>query len=234
MLEDRTHQILLAGIREFIGTGAPITSERLYEEHDFGIKPAMIRWELHDLTKQGFFYQNHPSGGRIPTDKAYRLFVDELLSEDEAPASRRSAWLDEEELLRTERRRLVRHLAEKLNTLCLWYEPESDVLYNSGLSDLMSQLDGLTREDMLMLIDDIENLWSRLNTFRARDARHMDGEVQVFIGRNPIMKSPHVALMMSYLGSDADSPCMVMAVGPKHRMNYPKSLNILRELHAAI
>jgi len=42
-MRDRTRTILEAGIMEFIRTGLPITSERLFEEYDFGIKPAMIR-----------------------------------------------------------------------------------------------------------------------------------------------------------------------------------------------
>ena len=52
-MRDRTRTILEAGIMEFIRTGLPITSERLFEEYDFGIKPAMIRCELNALDDDG-------------------------------------------------------------------------------------------------------------------------------------------------------------------------------------
>ena len=78
MLKERTLDILEASVRDFIETGNPVTSERLYRKYDFGIKPAMIRWELHDLAKQNYLCQNHPSGGRIPSDKAYKFFVEEI------------------------------------------------------------------------------------------------------------------------------------------------------------
>lgn len=52
-MRERTKEILEAGVRQFIKTGLPITSERLFEEYDFGIKPAMIRCELNALDEEG-------------------------------------------------------------------------------------------------------------------------------------------------------------------------------------
>src|SRR3989344_3156110 len=79
MLTERARSILEASVREFIETGYPVTSHTLYRNYDFGIKPAMIRWELHHLTDDDFFTQPHSSGGRIPSDKALRFFVEYAL-----------------------------------------------------------------------------------------------------------------------------------------------------------
>ena len=94
-MRDRTQSILEASVREFIKTGKPITSEILYDVYDFGIKPAMIRLELGDLSSDGFFYQTHPSGGRYPTDKAYKYFVDSII---EKKSKKEHRWIDEEKI----------------------------------------------------------------------------------------------------------------------------------------
>ncbi|PIR89664.1 hypothetical protein COU04_02365, partial [bacterium (Candidatus Gribaldobacteria) CG10_big_fil_rev_8_21_14_0_10_33_41] len=60
----------------------PISSNFLKEEYNLEISPATIRAELARLDEDGFLEQVHISGGRIPTNKAYRFFVDNLFKED--------------------------------------------------------------------------------------------------------------------------------------------------------
>ena len=80
MLKDRPLSILEAVVRDFINTGVPVSSKRLFQDHGFEIKPATIRAELNQLTESGFLSQPHTSGGRIPTDKAYRLFAEHFVA----------------------------------------------------------------------------------------------------------------------------------------------------------
>ncbi|MEK7465340.1 MAG: hypothetical protein AAB631_01025 [Patescibacteria group bacterium] len=81
-MKERTEYILETAVEDFIHTGFPVTSEILYENHVFGIKPAMIRLELSALSDDGFLFQRHPSGGRFPTNKAYQFFVERLLGRE--------------------------------------------------------------------------------------------------------------------------------------------------------
>ena len=78
MLLSRAEKVLKAAMRDYILRGEPIASEDLCERHNFGVKSASIRAELLSLTKQGFLMQQHISGGRIPTEKGYRFFVDQI------------------------------------------------------------------------------------------------------------------------------------------------------------
>ena len=65
-------------VREYINSALPVSSQLLDERYNFGISPATLRIEMQKLTDRGFLYQPHTSAGRVPTDKGFRFFVDEL------------------------------------------------------------------------------------------------------------------------------------------------------------
>jgi len=76
----RQKAILKAVVKEYVRSAKPVASQQLEDKYDFGIKPASIRIEMQKLTDEGFLNQPHTSAGRTPTDKGYRLFVNELLN----------------------------------------------------------------------------------------------------------------------------------------------------------
>ena len=84
-LNERKLQILQAIIADFITTGEPVGSRSLSKSHDMGISPATIRNEMSDLEDMGYLTHPHTSAGRVPSDKAYRLYVDELMITSELP-----------------------------------------------------------------------------------------------------------------------------------------------------
>ncbi len=75
----RKYMILNAIIRDYIETAEAIGSRALEKKHNFGISPATIRNEMSDLEDMGYLIQPHTSSGRIPSQKAYRLYVDEFM-----------------------------------------------------------------------------------------------------------------------------------------------------------
>ncbi|MCL1912347.1 MAG: heat-inducible transcriptional repressor HrcA [Eubacteriaceae bacterium] len=77
---DRKYEILYAIIRDYITTAEPVGSRAIEKKHNLGISSATIRNEMADLEDMGFLIQPHASAGRIPSDKAYRLYVDNFLS----------------------------------------------------------------------------------------------------------------------------------------------------------
>ncbi len=79
-LGDRKLRILQAIIKDFITTAEPVGSRTLAKKYDLGISSATIRNEMADLEDLGFLEQPHTSAGRIPSDKGYRLYVDNLMS----------------------------------------------------------------------------------------------------------------------------------------------------------
>ena len=80
-LDARKITILNAIIQTYLKTGEPVGSRTISKFTDLGLSSATIRNEMSDLEEMGYIMQPHTSAGRIPTDKAYRLYVDRLVSE---------------------------------------------------------------------------------------------------------------------------------------------------------
>src|SRR5215217_4490154 len=88
-LTDRERRVLEAVIRTYVQTAEPAGSRTLSRRFGLGVSPATIRNTMSDLEEKGFLFHPHTSAGRIPTDKAYRVYVDSILdvpkiTEDEA------------------------------------------------------------------------------------------------------------------------------------------------------
>jgi heat-inducible transcriptional repressor len=77
-LSPRAKQILYACITEFVATGEPVGSRTL-SKRGIELSPASIRNVLADLEELGYLHQPHTSAGRVPTDKAFRLFIDAMM-----------------------------------------------------------------------------------------------------------------------------------------------------------
>ena len=77
-LTRRQHGLLLAAVQEFIATAEPVGSQQLANRHQVGIRAAMVRNLMAELEETGYLHQPHTSAGRIPTDKAFRYYVDHL------------------------------------------------------------------------------------------------------------------------------------------------------------
>jgi heat-inducible transcriptional repressor len=77
-LARRHHALLLAAVQEFIATAEPVGSQQLAARHHIGVRAAMVRNLMSDLEEAGFLSQPHTSAGRIPTDLAFRYYVDHL------------------------------------------------------------------------------------------------------------------------------------------------------------
>jgi len=84
-LSDRKLRILQAIISDFIRAGEPVGSRTLSKKYDMGISPATIRNEMSDLEEMGYLTHPHTSAGRVPSDKAYRLYVNNLMQKYDLP-----------------------------------------------------------------------------------------------------------------------------------------------------
>lgn len=79
-LSPRGRQILEAIIEDYIVTAEPVGSRTITRRHPMALSPATVRNVMADLEEMGFLASPHTSAGRIPTDKAYRFYVNSLLS----------------------------------------------------------------------------------------------------------------------------------------------------------
>jgi len=83
-LNERKRKILNTIINEYISTAEPIGSRHIAKHADLGLSSATIRNEMADLEEMGYLEQPHTSAGRIPSDKGYRFYVNELMGGYEA------------------------------------------------------------------------------------------------------------------------------------------------------
>lgn len=226
-MNPRTAGILEAVIREFISTGEPVSSGWLYENHEFGIKPAMIRWELKALADTGYLEQPNYSAGRVPTDKGYEFFANYALEcAKGAEGDERLAGT----LLRHAWNELSEQLAETLGLLSVVNTTRD--IYKGGLEELIGRLDWQSRSEVTSVIHDFEALDARLAAVRESflDEEH---PIRVFVGRkSPVTRCDHLSVFAGdYDTGGGGDHVVLLAIGPK-RMNYQKVAKIFKGLRA--
>lgn len=96
-LDERKVKILQAVVRNYLETGEPVGSRTISKYTDLNLSSATIRNEMADLEELGYICQPHTSAGRIPTDRGYRLYVDNMLVEKEREVEEMKELLLEKE-----------------------------------------------------------------------------------------------------------------------------------------
>lgn len=84
-LTERKVQILKAIIKEYTKSAEAVGSQTLAKEYELNVSPATLRNEMSDLVEMGYLVKEHVSAGRIPGPLAYRLYIKELMEEQEIP-----------------------------------------------------------------------------------------------------------------------------------------------------
>lgn len=83
MLDKRKKKILQAVIDEYINTAEPVSSGALVKKYGLDYSSATVRNELAELENFGYLDKPHTSAGRVPSEKGYRFYVDELLNDQD-------------------------------------------------------------------------------------------------------------------------------------------------------
>src|SRR5512145_30601 len=78
-LSERERRVLEAVIQSYVETAEPAGSRTISRRFGLGVSPATIRNTMSDLEEKGYLFHPHTSAGRIPTDMAYRVYVDSLM-----------------------------------------------------------------------------------------------------------------------------------------------------------
>lgn len=78
-LSEREQSVLEAVVRTYVDFAEPAGSRTLVDRFELGVSPATVRNTMTDLEEKGYLFHRHTSAGRVPTDLAYRFFVDQLI-----------------------------------------------------------------------------------------------------------------------------------------------------------
>jgi heat-inducible transcriptional repressor len=115
-LDERKAKILHAIIRNYLDTGEPVGSRTISKYSDLNLSSATIRNEMSDLEELGYIIQPHTSAGRIPTDKGYRLYVDQILKEKDREVSEmKELMVEKEDKMELILKQIVKLLAMNTN-----------------------------------------------------------------------------------------------------------------------
>jgi len=138
-LNERKLRILQAIISDFIYSAEPVGSRTLSKKYDMGISPATIRNEMSDLEEMGFLTHPHTSAGRVPSDKAYRLYVDDLMQKYEISADEKKRISEKLTSNVMEFEKTIQHAASLLSELtnltafAMTPKPEKDIIQHIKL-----------------------------------------------------------------------------------------------------
>ncbi|MCR1897844.1 heat-inducible transcriptional repressor HrcA [Irregularibacter muris] len=166
-LKERKLKILHAIIQDYISTAEPVGSRTIAKNYNLGISSATVRNEMADLEEMGFLEQPHTSAGRIPSDKAYRLYVDQLMRVDKINKALERNILREYENYMGELEKIIQHTSKILshftNYTSLVLTPQ---VYESSIKHI--QLMPLQEDKILMVIITkegmIKNIVVKVNT----------------------------------------------------------------------
>jgi len=110
-LDERKKIILIAIIKNYLETGEPVGSRTISKYTDLNLSSATIRNEMSDLEELGYIIQPHTSAGRIPSDKGYRFYVDQLMNDKMKEVQEmKDVLLEKEEKMEN----LLKQVAKKL------------------------------------------------------------------------------------------------------------------------
>jgi heat-inducible transcriptional repressor len=228
MLTKRQKKILNTIIKEYIETGEPISSQFLEKKHAFGIGSAMIRIEMQKLTDKGFLFQPHTSAGRVPTDKSYRFFVDNLPNK-ESPLNDRMSKI--EEIFREEEdvfrlaNRLTKFLAQETSSLAILNLPERDLIFKEGWEELLKEAEFFEQDffaDFARVIERFEQDFKNLR---------INSGIRVYIGKETkVPKAKNLSVISSKCKLPNKEKATLTLVGPK-RMDYNRNLGLIQSLN---
>lgn len=210
-MTERQKQILSAIIEQYAEVAVPVGSSLLAKV--FGVSSATIRAEMAELERMGYIRQPHTSAGRIPTDRGYRFYVNNLTTDTEAvlPEKRAERALTARVQHAGLPERTIRNAVDTLVELThnLGLATIGNQLYMSGLGNLFGQpefMSGQHAQQVARLLDNLEP-W-------LREASPNE-PLSVYIGsENPIGRSAGVSLIISRFRSPFSDHSYIGVLGP--------------------
>jgi len=224
----RQEQILSAIIEEYTQTAIPVGSSVLVEKYDFGVSSATIRNDMAELEENGFLYQPHISAGRIPTDKGYRFFVEEIMGDKELSRIEQQKLQKEFLKLKAQNTRLTRTTAKLMShlsgNLAISGLIGKDEFADFGMKELMEQPEFREMDDVCRLAETLDYIDE---TFDKLVAELKEGETKIYIGKeNPINGISNCSMIVSPYVTKGGEKGILALIGPK-RMRYAKNKSII-------
>ena len=234
-MNKRQQEILAAVIEEYTDSAVPVGSKVLVEKYGFDISPATIRNDMVSLEKDGFLYQPHISAGRIPTDKGYKYFVEEIMADTELSLKDQKKLQVELLKLRAQHQRLSRTTAKLLSGMSgnLAISTIEKDFSDFGIRELLEKPEFQEVDEFCKVVEALDFIDENVD-FILKNVK--DGETKIFIGKdNPIKGINNCSMVVSPYTTKSGDKGVLAIIGPK-RMKYAENkslLNYVRKLLSA-
>lgn len=228
----RQEEILADIIRLYADSAEPVSSREL--ARIFGLSSATIRAEMAALETNGYIFQPHVSAGRVPTDKGYRFFVNNLAnnpgeSTDLIPPRSVQTIAKRVDSLKDRSDSAIKIAAETLSDLTgnMTFATLSDAVYLHGMGQLFSQPEFLDQIQALQAARFIDAMQTWLSEAKI-------DSLQVFIGsENPISRSSGLTMVVNRFSSPYSDQSYIGIIGPT-RQSYDKVINLVESTTEAL
>jgi heat-inducible transcriptional repressor len=227
-MTERQQLILCSIVEQYAEVASPVGSSLLAKL--FKVSSATIRAEMAELERLGYINQPHTSAGRVPTDKGYRFYVNNLSQEKAVGGERAehalSARVQHGGLPERTIRNAVDTLVELTHNLGL--ATIGNQLYISGLSNLFGQPEFSQAAQVQQVANLLDNLEPWLHEAAPNEP------LSVFIGReNPIGRSAGCSLIISRFRSPYSDRSYIGTLGPT-RQSYRDVMQLVRHAGQAL
>jgi heat-inducible transcriptional repressor len=225
-ITSRQSRILAAIVKENCDTGQPVASQDLAEKYNFNISPATIRNEMAVLEEKGLIAQPHTSAGRVPTDRGFRYFVNQLM--DKFKLSLKEQENLKKELFKLQMahvemgRRLAKLLSEHSSQASFTVFP--DEVSTAGISNIMDNpsLPAADAKEIAQFFDDIDQYAEKM-----MEDYGAEKTPRTFIGKElSLSKKSDYSMMVTGLTLPSGKKGVIGLIGPK-AMKYEKNLSLM-------
>lgn len=219
-MDKRKELILNTIIKEHIKTGAPVGSGVLVDKYELDISPATVRNEMAALEEEGYIKQPYTSAGRIPTEKAYRLYISGL--KEKKMGREESDILAS--MLKEKNEQSFKQIAKiisKYSNNAVFWAFDRNNLYYTGISNFLSQPEFAQNN----LIYDISSIIDKMDEIIDNNFNEFEFGTQILLGSDNPFSKHCGTILTKYKFSDFAG--LFGILGPI-RMNYERNLSLIK------
>ena len=225
-MNKRDKKILALVIEEYTNSAVPVGSKILAKKYKLDLSPATIRSIMAKLEKEKYLYQPHISSGRIPTDKAYRFFVEKIMGEQELSLVEQKKLQAEILKLKAQNKRISRTTAKLLSSFSgsLAISGSEKEFFDFGMSELLENPEFKNIDEFCRIVEALDYIDENIDSILSK---MKDGETKIFIGKeNPIKEISNCSMVVSPYTTKNGERGVLAIIGPK-RMKYAKNKSLL-------
>ncbi len=235
-LSQRQINLLKAIVEEYTSTGEAVGSETLDKKYNLGVSPATIRNEMVRLEDLGYLKQPHTSAGRVPTPVALKLYVTELMQEQELPVTesvnvKERIWDARSELDHL-LQEATRVLSEKTGNLGVATTDDGSV-FSSGYANILAIPEFYDIDTTRMVFSMVESHRLMAELFAHVASTNTAEPLHIILGD----EFGHVELYpcaFAYIDFQAGKRSGHLGVIGPARLNYPYVMPMLRHLQSLL